>query len=127
MPKSTSRYRFEFRLHDWAERLSLQLCGARVGFFVGLRADGSVRRVYFRPHGEAVSGEDKAALTEAHPAWFLYQPYEDEGAAYLEWLGLDEGTVERWLGKRLERADFLDVRSTGHHDGWPETWRVILA
>jgi hypothetical protein len=127
MPNSTLRYRFEFRVHDWAERLSVGLCGARVGFFVGLRADGTVRRLYFRPRGESVAGESKTALAEAHPRWFLYQPYEDEGSAYIEWLGLDQPTVERWLGRPLERADFLDVRSAGHHEGWPEAWRVIVA
>ena len=127
MPTSTSRYRFEFRLHDWAQRLSTDLCGERCAFFVGLRDNGTLRRTYFAQPDQPFDGTRKAALAEAHPRWFLYSPYEEEGSAYLEWLGLDQAIAERWLGRRFELADFLDVRSTGTRDGWPESWRVIIA
>lgn len=128
MPTSTTRYRFEFRLHDWAERLSLSLCGRRCAFFVGMREDGSLRRVYFAPPEEPFDGPQKAQLAEAYPRWFLYVPYEEaEGSAYLEWLGIERKIAERWLGRGLDAADFLDVRSTGARDQWPESWRVIVA
>lgn len=127
MPTSTSRYRFEYRLADWAEKLSISLCGARCALFVGLREDGSLRRIYFAAPGEGFDGPSKTSLAESHVSWFLYQPYEDEGSAWVEWLGLRREVAERWLGRRLEPADFLDVRSTGARDGWPDAWRVTLA
>lgn len=127
MPTSTSRYRFEFRLCDWAEKLSVSLCGSRCALFVALREDGTPRRIYFAAPGEGFDGPSKASLAESHPSWLLYQPYEEDGSAYLEWLGLRQEVVERWLGRRLELADFLDVRSTGSRDVWPDAWRVLLA
>ena len=125
MAQPTSRYRFEFRLHDWAERLATSLTGAPCAFFVGLRDDGSLRRIYFAGEGAPFDGAAKAALAEAYRRWFLYLPH-DEGSAYLEWLGLDRRTAERWLGKRLDASDFLDVRQTGSREEWPESWRVIV-
>jgi hypothetical protein len=121
----TSRYRFEFRLHDWAERLGRSLCGEPIAFFVGLRDDGSPRRIYFAGAGSPIDGPAKAALAEAYQSWFLYLPH-DEGSAYLEWLGLEQAVAERWLGKRLDASDFLDVRQTGTREGWPDSWRVIV-
>lgn len=127
MPTSTTRYRFEFRLHEWAERFSTGLCGTRTAFFVGLRDDGSIRRVYFAVPGTPFDGANKAALAEAYPRWFLYLPYDEDGSAYLEWLGVGRSQAERWLGRRFEAADFMDVRSSGERDEWPESWRVIVA
>jgi hypothetical protein len=127
MPTSTARYRFEFRLSDWAHRFASDLAGARASFFVAFREDGSVRRVYVARPGDSFDGESKAKLAESHERWFLFSPYDEEGTAYLEWLGLDRETVERWLGRRLEVTDFMDVRSTGTRDAWPDTWRVIIA
>lgn len=127
MPTSTARYRFEFRLHEWAERFSASLCGARVAFFVGFRDDGTIRRVYFAQPGVPFDGANKAALAEAYPKWFLYLPYDEEGSAYLEWLGVDRPLAERWLGRRFAATDFLDVRTSGGRDEWPESWRVIVA
>ncbi|MEQ1504856.1 MAG: hypothetical protein ABMB14_21655 [Myxococcota bacterium] len=126
VPTSTARYRFEFRLHDWARQLSVGLCGKRAAFFLGMRDDGSIRRIYFAPSGEPFDGATKTQLAEAHPKWFLYLPYDDDGA-YLEWLGVDRKLAERWIGRKLEAVDFLDVRSTGAREEWPESWRVIVS
>lgn len=127
MPASTTRYRFEYRVNDWATRFSISLCGRRSAFFVGLREDGSVRRIYFAPRGEEFDGAQKVQLAEAHPRWLLFQPYDEDNSAYLEWLGVDRPTMECWLGRRLEPGDFMDVRSTGTRDDWPDAWRVIVA
>ncbi len=127
MPTSTARYRFEFRLFDWAEHTARGLAGDRISFFIGFRDDGTLRRIYFAPAGELIDGERKAKLADAHGCWFLYAPYDAEGTAYLEWLAVPQATVERWLRRRLEASDFMDVRSTGARDAWPDTWRVIIA
>jgi len=117
MPKSTARYRFEFRVHDWAVSTSRALCG---------RDDASLRRIYFPRPGRAFSGDRKNAMAEAHPVWLLYAPYEEPGSAYLEWFNLDRSIVERWLEGKLGPEDFLDVRNTESREDWPPTWRVIV-
>ncbi|MBW2254260.1 MAG: hypothetical protein JRI25_06630 [Deltaproteobacteria bacterium] len=126
MPKSTARYRFEFRVHDWAVSTSRALCGRRTGFFIGMRDDASLRRIYFPRPGRAFSGDRKNAMAEAHPVWLLYAPYEEPGSAYLEWFNLDRSIVERWLEGKLGPEDFLDVRNTESREDWPPTWRVIV-
>lgn len=126
MTTSTARYRFEFRLFDWAEAFSRSLCGERRSCFIGLRADGSVRRVYFAQRGDPFDGERKSTLAESHGAWLLYAPYGEVGTGYLEWLELDREVAERWLGAPLEAADFMDVRSMGSREGWPRAWRMII-
>jgi len=126
MPASTARYRFEFRLFDWAEETSRALTGSRRAFFVGFRDDGSPRRMYFANSGMPFDGDRKAQLAETHTNWFLYSPYDVAGTGYLEWLGLPRRAAEIWLKRRLEATDFLDVRSTNARDGWPDNWRVIV-
>ncbi|MBN2797660.1 MAG: hypothetical protein JXX28_00790 [Deltaproteobacteria bacterium] len=123
---STARYRFEFRLLEWAEGFARQLCGGRRSFFIGLREDGSVRRVYFGRPGEVFDGERKHTMARSHAIWALYIPYEEPGAGYMEWFDLDPGVVERWLGRPLEPEDLHDVRGSGARDGWPSSWRMIL-
>ena len=126
MPTSTSRYRFEFRMHDWAQRYARSMCGCRTGFFIGLRDDGSPRRVYFARPGESIDNDRKNAMVDQHPMWVLYAPYDEPDHGYLEWYALDRATAERWLGSSLEDADFIDVRGTETRDAWPLTWRVIV-
>lgn len=125
MARSTARYRFEFKMVDWAQGFVRSLCGQRVSLFVGLRADGTVRRVYCARPGADFAPERRDAMTEAHPVWLLYAPYDDPDTAYLEWFGLDREVAEQWLGP-LERDDFVDVRGTEPRDDWPSTWRVIV-
>lgn len=125
MSKPTARYRFEFRMHDWARDLARRLAGRRVSLFIGLRADGTVRRVYAARPGESFDFERKAAMTEAHQSWLLYRPHEDPDAAYLEWLDLDQKVAEGWLGGSFGEQDFVDVRGHESKAGWPTSWRVI--
>ena len=127
MPTSTARFRFEFLLLQWAQHLGESLCGERRAFFVGLRPDGGVRRIYFAPPGETFDGARKSALAESHAHWFLYTPHADPGSGYLEWFEVDRAVAERWIGRRLEPADFVDVRNQGGREQWPSTWRVLLA
>ena len=46
MSQSTARFRFEFRILKWSEGFIGGLSGSRTSFFIGLREDGSIRRVY---------------------------------------------------------------------------------
>lgn len=126
MPTSTARFRFEHRLFDFAEALSRQLAGGRRSMFIGLRADGTTRRVYFGKLDEAFDGEKKNALVGSHPVWFLYQPYDEPGSGYLEWYAMDRTVVERWIGAKLRADDFVDVRASSNRDDWPTAWRVIF-
>jgi hypothetical protein len=126
MATTTARYRFEYRMFDWAESFTRSLCGARRSFFIGLRTDGSIRRAYFAREGQTFDGERKTALVESHPVWILFSPYDEAGSGYLEWFNLNQAVAERWLQRGLETADFIDVRSNGNRDGWPSSWRVIV-
>ena len=127
MPTSTSRFRFEFEMDAWARRFIVPLAGDECAFFVALRNDGSVRRLYIAQPGRAFSPEQKARMTSQNPRWFLFVPYFDEGAAFLEWQKVDQESAERWVGRAFERDDFLDVRASGSRERFPETWRVIIA
>jgi len=126
MPESTARYRFEFQLLAWAEGFSRSLSGCRRAFFVGLREDGSPRRVYVARPDTPMAGERKDQLTQTHPRWFLYSPEDVAGAGYLEWLDVPEETAQVWLGRAFEPADFLDVRGTSDQEGWPQSWRTVF-
>jgi hypothetical protein len=126
MGNSTARYRFEFRLFERAEAFSRLLTGGRTSIFIGLRTDGTLRRIYLTRPGESFDGEAKTQLVEAHASWALYVPHAEPGSGYLEWFELDRRAVERWLGERLEEADFIDVRARGQRDEWPRSWRVLF-
>ena len=126
MATSTARYRFEFRLLEWAETFSRKLAGSRNSVFVGMRDDASIRRIYMARAGTSFDGDRKSTLVEAHPRWLLYTPYDEAGTGYLEWFALPQSVAERWIGRPLEMADFLDVRSSSTRNDWPETWRVIV-
>lgn len=123
---STARYPFEFRLLDWAEQFSLQISGARRAFFVGLREDGSVRRLYSSKPHEVYDGERKHTMARSHSVWFLYVPHDEKGSGYVEWYELDPGIVERWTARPLSPEDFADVRGGSAREGWPSSWRVLF-
>jgi hypothetical protein len=126
MPLHTSRFRFEYRVLDWCEALSRGLCGQRASFFVGMRDDGTPRRLYFGRADEPLEGERKTRLAEAYTSWLLYMPADEPGTGYLEWLGLPRAVAERWLGRGLEPSDLVDVRTGAARADWPADWRVHL-
>ncbi|MBX2799141.1 MAG: hypothetical protein KTR31_15815 [Myxococcales bacterium] len=113
-------------MHEWARRFIIDLAGAECAFFVAMRNNGTVRRVFVAEPGRPFGAEHKARLADGHERWFLFSPYPEESGAYLEWLALDEEVVRRWLGKPLGPDDYVDVRATGARDGWPRSWRVIM-
>ncbi len=127
MPTPTARYRFEFELCAWARELALSLTGHEAALFFALRPDGSVRRVYVARHDKAFGPDQKARMTKRNPGWLHFGPYDEGGAAYLEWAGLPAHTVEQWVGRQLTAEDFLDVRGTASREAFPESWRVIVA
>ncbi len=127
MPSPTARYRFEYHLLNWASAFSAGLCGEARGFFIGLRADGSVRRVYLAPPESEMGADRKTALADAYAAWLMFTPYRDEpGTYYLEWLGITSGVVRHWLGGLPEGPELEDVRDGAAIEQWPEAWRVIV-
>lgn len=127
MPTSTARYRFEFAMLEWATRFVVGLATERCAFFVGLRDDGTVRRVYVAPPGTGFDAGQQESLKESHTRWLLYMPYEESQSGYLEWLNLDQKIAAQWLQRRLQSSDFQDVRGGGDRERWPESWRVIFA
>lgn len=126
MPVSTVRYRFEYRLFDWAEEHVRGLTGDRLGLFVGMREDGTLRRVYVAAPGRPWDGEQKTSMAAAHPRWFLFVPDDEPGRGYLEWSALPVAVAQRWLTRPLQSTDLQDVKGDTPLDHWPETWRVVL-
>lgn len=126
MPVSTVRYRFEYRLFDWAEGHVRELGGERVAFFVALREDGTLRRTYYAAPGRPWDGEQKTSMAQAHPRWFLFVPEEEPGRGYLEWSELPVAVARRWLGRPVLATDLQDVRGGEALDHWPESWRVVV-
>jgi hypothetical protein len=126
MTTSTARYRFEYKVFDWAEQFGDRMCGGVRSFFVGVRPDGAVRRVYFERSARPFDSQRKRALADAHTHWFLFQTHGERGAGYVEWFELEQGVIQRWLGGDLESEDLDDVRGSGALHAWPACWRVIL-
>ena len=83
MSTATVRYRFEYRLFDWAESYSRTFCASRVAFLVALRSDGSMRRVYFAQPGTPFDGEQKTSMAQSNPRWFLFAPADEPGRSRL--------------------------------------------
>lgn len=121
---ATDRYAFEDQIRAFAEEFSLRMSGSRRAFFVGMRADGGVRRIYFAGGDEPFDAEQKARLAEGHPRWFLYLPHPD--GTYLEWLDVDLETFGRWRGAPLGDDALEDRGSTGARGSFPTAWRVIF-
>lgn len=121
---STARYRFEYRLFDWAEDHIRGLTGERVGFFVALRQDGTIRRVYLASPYQAWTQEQRAKMVDAHPAWFYFQPAPEAGRGYLEWADLPGSVARRWLGRPVLDADLQAVGGGEALQHWPPSWRV---
>lgn len=123
---STALYRFEYRLFDWAEGHVAGLCGERLPFFVGCRADGTLRRTYFGAPFAPWSADQIASMAEAHPRWFLFVPSSEPGCGYLEWCEIPVATARRWLGRPVLQADFQSVSGGEPLRHWPDSWRVTF-
>lgn len=121
---STARYRFEYRLFDWAEQHVRELAGERVGFFVALRNDGTLRRIYLASPFAAWTEEQRASMVEAHESWFLFRPGSEPGTGYLEWADLPGAVARRWLGRPVLDADLQAVVGGEPLQHWPTSWRV---
>ena len=122
----TARYRFEFRLLDWAERFARSLSGRRCAFFIGFRPDGTVRRIYMSAPGEEIAPDQKRRLAESYASWFLFVPHDEPGQGYVEWLEMGRERAEHWLGGAFAAEDFVDVRHSENRKGFPTSWRVII-
>ena len=127
MSQSTARFRFEFRILKWSEGFIGRLSGSRTSFFIGLREDGSIRRVYVSHGSLGFESMARQQLIDSYPRWFLYEPQVELECATVEWMGLSAECAERWLGEPLDGGDFQDVRHEGSLQGWPESWRVRFA
>lgn len=126
MPRPTDRFPFEKVLADWALDFTRNLTGKRLPFFVGLRDDGTVRRVYLSPPSQAFDAARKTTLAESYSGWILFAPYDDGPELYLEWLGLQQDRAEVWLGRPLTDDDLQPTDGSAPLSAWPTAWRVIV-
>jgi hypothetical protein len=124
MPHSTSRYRFEWKVLDWASRLSTALTGhPHYPFLVLFTPDGQLRQIHL---GDAPERHDDAVwqrLRAAAPAWLAYDPFEGPEYTYLQWQDVPKATFERLLGATFTTED-LTAADQGIE--FPATWGVMF-
>ncbi|MCA9569195.1 MAG: hypothetical protein KC656_15205 [Myxococcales bacterium] len=123
---STARYRFEYRLFDWAEDHIRNLAGERVAFFVACRQDGTLRRIYVAAPYSPWDQDQRASMADAHPRWFLFVPGTEPGRGYIEWCELPVSIARRWLGRPMLDADFQAVTGGEPLQHWPDSWTVTF-
>ncbi len=124
MPHATSKYPFEWKILDWAARLSQQLEGhPHYPFLMLFRAEGGVAEIHF---GEAPEQHDDRRWQElmaATPSWFAYDPFEGPEYTFLHWQQVPRAVFERLLGAAFVPADFT---SGNESIEFPSTWSVMF-
>ena len=124
MPHATNKYPFEWKIFEWAGRLSKQLTGNfHYPFLILLSRDGRVLQVHF---GDAPEQHDEHVwqqLREANPCWFVFDPFEGPVYTYLTWQNAPRTTFERLLGTPFGPGDFT---SQDQCIEFPSTWGVTF-
>jgi len=124
MPHSTCRYPFEWKILEWASRLSTALTGhPHYPFLAFFASDGQLRQIHF---GDAPERHDDAAwqvLREAAPMWLAYDPFEGPEYAHIHWQQVPKATFERLLGTPFSAED-LTAGAQGIE--FPSTWGVMF-
>lgn len=124
MPHATNQYGFEWRILEWASRLSSQLTGAAdFPFLMLFGPDGQIHRIHF---GDGPQQHDDRAwqlLREAVPKWFFYDPFDAPEYTYIGWQGVAEAWFELVLGVSFEISD---LTAAGKTIEFPMNWGVMF-
>lgn len=131
MPHTTVAYPFELKVFKYASELSAKLTGqqGQDGFLMlfGERTEVVEVQVGPRQRWEA----RRAALGD-HGTFLLFDPFEPDEYAWLEW-HMAGATMVRLLGVSLEAADFVRMPHAGTRRGkleapgrFPTRWGVMF-
>jgi hypothetical protein len=122
MPRSTVKYAFEHGLLAWATNFR-----AGAGFLVLFGPEGELLEIHEADAAQfgkrLVSHERKDRLTQAHPSWLYFDPFDWPEYAWLEWSQVPRATLEQLLGEPWVQA----LRSgKGGLPELPESWSVMF-
>jgi hypothetical protein len=109
---------------EWAWRLSSEFTGdAHYPFLMLFDKSGVVQRVVFGSAPERHEESEWRPLREGASAWLVYDPFDGPVYTYLAWDGLDQGTVERLIGRAFGEED---LAADGSRIVFPRKWGVMF-
>ena len=126
MPRATYKYQFEWKILEWAWKLSWAFCGgSHYPFVILFGASGVADRLVFGPAPETHDENEWKRLLERAPAWLAFDPFEGPEYQDPSWEGLERQTVERLIGNHVRAGGFRLRR--GDHCLPPEVGGDVLA
>lgn len=130
MARATVQYSFEWTLFGWAGQLSHTLTGENRGFVMVFAPDGAVREVHFG-HQENKSPSNNETLTNNNPSYFFYDPFDSPEYTYIQRQNVEQGTLERLVGKPFAANDLALYlsQSAGSSEApaaYPTSWSVMF-
>ena len=122
MPRSTVQYAFEHGLLGWAQNFR-----AGAGFLALFGPEGELLEVHEADTAQfgnrLVSHERKDRLTQSHPSWLYFDPFDWPEYAWLQWNQVPRATLKQLLGEHWGQALRL---GKGDPQELPESWGVMF-
>ncbi len=112
MPHATMNHPFEWKVLEFAGRLSRLLAGnvRRGSFVVTFDPEGSARSVTFECPDEGWHELTKRLDAEGVPHLF-FDPFDAPEYTWVAWSGLSQSTMERLIGAPFEPGAFEPFRA----------------
>lgn len=124
MPRATCKYRFEWKIWDWATRFSHTLTSHNhYAFLVLLTEDGRTSKIIVGDRPEHFDHQEFEAWRQEAPSWLFYDPFEGPVYTCIQWQNVERGTMERLIGATIEPDDLI---SDGVAIEFPTSWSVIF-
>jgi hypothetical protein len=124
MPRATCKYRFEWKVFDWAKNFSEILTGHdQYAFFIAFTETGRARKVIVGDRPETFDRQELEALQGESPSWLFHDPFEGPVYTYIQWQNVERRTMERLLGASFEPNDFM---SNDKSVEFPTSWGVMF-
>jgi hypothetical protein len=123
MPRYSAKFKFEFKVFDWAMRFCHLMTGRIMddSFSIILDADGATRRAFFGdpaefgPEGDPYGQPAQSAL--------FYNPIDAPEYYFMYWQNIRRETLERLMGEPFEEADFVSLSGRERME-FPPRWSV---
>jgi hypothetical protein len=124
MPHATNQYPFEWKIFEWATRLSKLLTGhSHYPFLILFAPNGQMHQIHFGDGPEEHDERLWQELRESAHAWLAYDPFEGPAYSNISWYQLPQGTVERLVGAPFTVEDLTAGAQTIK---FPATWSVMF-
>jgi hypothetical protein len=123
MPQTTAQFPFEFKLMEWAARLTRNMTGENRGFLILLYPDGSVQEIVFANGPRHFDFKKHQNFAGPRRRWILYHPYDAPRHTWMEWRNVPLPTVERLMSTRFNQTDFVGKNRVIE---FPVSWMVMF-